>query len=81
LVYKLTSAGLIDWGDGLPNDTVLPNCGNIPGYIGNNAVCWQELSHTYYQSGQYTICMTGLNSCGDSTTVASSFSFSYKFEF
>ena len=62
-----TDTLIIDWGDGLPNDTVLPNCGNIPGYIGNNAVCWQELSHTYYQSGQYTICMTGLNSCGDST--------------
>mgnify|MGYP006098333785 CR=1 FL=1 len=61
-----TDTLIINWGDTSPNDTVLPDCGNIPGFP-NNAVCWEELSHIYTSTGNYTICMTGINECDDST--------------
>jgi len=60
-----TDTIIIDWGDGT-TDTVLPDCGNIAGFP-NNAVCWEEVSHVYNTVGSYTICMTGINKCGDST--------------
>ena len=60
-----TDTIIIDWGDGT-TDTVLPDCGNITGFP-NNAICWEEVSHVYNTVGSYTICMTGINKCGDST--------------
>ena len=57
-----TDTLIIDWGDMSPNDTVLPDCGPP-----NSSVCWEELSHIYNTIGNYTICMTGINQCGDST--------------
>ncbi len=62
-----TDTVIIDWGDATPNWTATKNCGLVQGWIGYNNVCFPDAIHNYALPGLYNICLTAINSCGDST--------------